>query len=102
MTTSTANREIQYREAINEAIRQEMERDESVIIMGEEIAGGAGREHLGIVDAWGGPIPHDRGTDSTVRQPAGAGHPPVGSRLCGHRHRRRFHRHAGHRRASCS
>ena len=24
--------------------------------MGEEIAGGAGREHLGIVDAWGGPF----------------------------------------------
>ena len=54
--TTTAAREIQYREAINEAIRQEMERDESVIIMGEEIAGGAGREHLGIVDAWGGPF----------------------------------------------
>jgi pyruvate dehydrogenase E1 component beta subunit len=57
MTTemiSTATREIQYREAINEAIRQEMERDESVIIMGEEIAGGPGREHLGIIDAWGG------------------------------------------------
>ncbi len=53
---ATATREIQYREAINEAIRQEMERDESVIIMGEEIAGGAGREHLGIVDAWGGPF----------------------------------------------
>ena len=42
---ATGTREIQYREAINEAIRQEMERDESVIIMGEEIAGGAGREH---------------------------------------------------------
>ena len=55
MTTS-ATREIQYREAINEALRQEMERDETVIIMGEEIAGGAGREHLGIVDAWGGPF----------------------------------------------
>ena len=54
--TTTATREIQYREAINEAIRQEMERDETVIIMGEEIAGGAGREHLGIVDAWGGPF----------------------------------------------
>ncbi len=53
---ATGTREIQYREAINEAIRQEMERDESVIIMGEEIAGGAGREHLGIVDAWGGPF----------------------------------------------
>ena len=54
--TSTAAREILYREAINEALRQEMERDETVIIMGEEIAGGAGREHLGIVDAWGGPF----------------------------------------------
>ncbi len=54
--TTTATREIQYRQAINEALRQEMERDEDVIIMGEEIAGGAGREHLGIVDAWGGPF----------------------------------------------
>ena len=54
--TTDATREIQYREAINEALRQEMERDETVIIMGEEIAGGAGREHLGIVDAWGGPF----------------------------------------------
>lgn len=54
--TTTATREIQYRQAINEALRQEMERDEDIIIMGEEIAGGAGREHLGIVDAWGGPF----------------------------------------------
>src|SRR5919106_4620895 len=53
---TTATREILYREAINEALRQEMERDETVIVMGEEIAGGAGREHLGIVDAWGGPF----------------------------------------------
>ena len=55
-TTTTTTRELQYRQAINEALRQEMERDESIIIMGEEIAGGAGREHLGIVDAWGGPF----------------------------------------------
>jgi pyruvate dehydrogenase E1 component beta subunit len=53
---TTGTREIQYRQAINEALRQEMARDETVIIMGEEIAGGAGREHLGIVDAWGGPF----------------------------------------------
>ena len=52
----TTERQIRYREAINEALMQEMERDPSVIIMGEEIAGGAGREHLGIVDAWGGPF----------------------------------------------
>ena len=54
--TTTTERQIRYREAINEALIQEMERDPSVIIMGEEIAGGAGREHLGIVDAWGGPF----------------------------------------------
>ena len=63
MTTATTtpgsvgtDRELRYREAINEALRQEMERDPTVIIMGEEIAGGAGREDLGIVDAWGGPF----------------------------------------------
>ena len=54
-------REIQTREAINEALAQEMRRDETVIIMGEEIAGGAGREHLGIVDAWGGAFRTTRG-----------------------------------------
>ena len=31
-----------YRQAINEALRQEMERDERVIIMGEDVAGGMG------------------------------------------------------------
>ena len=56
MTTTTTGRSIRYREAINEALHQEMERDESIIVMGEEIAGGAGRAHLGIVDAWGGPF----------------------------------------------
>ena len=54
--STTTDRRLRYREAINEALMQEMERDPSIIIMGEEIAGGAGREHLGIVDAWGGPF----------------------------------------------
>ena len=31
-----------YRQAINEAIRQEMERDPRVIMMGEDVSGGAG------------------------------------------------------------
>ena len=52
--STTATRELQYRQAIGEAIRQEMARDENVIIMGEEIAGGAGREDQGLSDAWGG------------------------------------------------
>ena len=54
--TTTATREIQFREAVNECLRQEMSRDDSVIIMGEEIAGGAGREEQGVGDAWGGPF----------------------------------------------
>jgi pyruvate dehydrogenase E1 component beta subunit len=43
-----------YRQAINEAIRQEMERDPRVVIMGEDVAGGAGAP--GEQDAWGGPL----------------------------------------------
>lgn len=41
-----------YRQAINEALRQEMERDHRVVIMGEDIAGGMGAP--GEDDAWGG------------------------------------------------
>src|ERR1043165_4279830 len=45
-------RNITYREAIHEALAQEMERDETVIVMGEDNAGGAGAP--GDDDAWGG------------------------------------------------
>jgi acetoin:2,6-dichlorophenolindophenol oxidoreductase subunit beta len=45
-------RNITYREALNEALAQEMERDPSVIVMGEDNAGGAGAP--GDEDAWGG------------------------------------------------
>lgn len=41
-----------YRQAINEALRQEMERDPTVILMGEDIVGGTGAP--GEQDAWGG------------------------------------------------
>jgi pyruvate/2-oxoglutarate/acetoin dehydrogenase E1 component len=53
MTTRT----ITYREAINEAIRFEMRRDPTVILMGEDVAGGAGThlEEKGE-DAWGGDL----------------------------------------------
>ncbi|MBI4234170.1 MAG: alpha-ketoacid dehydrogenase subunit beta [Chloroflexi bacterium] len=47
-------RELRYRDAVNEALRQEMRRDPTVIILGEDIAGAAGRAHLGFIDAWGG------------------------------------------------
>jgi pyruvate dehydrogenase E1 component beta subunit len=45
-------RTISYREAINEALAQEMARDPSVVVMGEDNAGGAGSP--GEEDAWGG------------------------------------------------
>jgi acetoin:2,6-dichlorophenolindophenol oxidoreductase subunit beta len=45
-------RKITYSQAINEALAQEMARDESVIVMGEDNAGGAGAP--GEQDAWGG------------------------------------------------
>lgn len=49
-----SEREISYREAINEALAQEMERDPSVILLGEDIAGAPGRDDPEMLDAWGG------------------------------------------------
>jgi pyruvate dehydrogenase E1 component beta subunit len=45
-------RKITYMQAINEALDQEMERDETVVVFGEDNAGGAGSP--GEDDAWGG------------------------------------------------
>ncbi len=59
--TTTAARELSFGQAINEAIRQEMRRDPNIIVMGEDVAGAAGRAHLGFVDAWGGPLRATRG-----------------------------------------
>lgn len=43
-----------YREAINEAIDHEMARDENVIVIGEDVSGGAGCEGPDAEDAYGG------------------------------------------------
>ena len=59
--TTTAVRELSFGPAINEAIRLEMRRDPNIIVMGEDVAGAAGRAHLGLVDAWGGPLRATRG-----------------------------------------
>jgi pyruvate dehydrogenase E1 component beta subunit len=47
-------RKISFRQAINEALAQEMERDPTVIVMGEDVCGGMGAP--GDDDAWGGPL----------------------------------------------
>jgi acetoin:2,6-dichlorophenolindophenol oxidoreductase subunit beta len=48
-----ATRSIPFVQAINEALFIAMERDESIVLLGEDIAGGGGKEH-GVEDAWGG------------------------------------------------
>jgi pyruvate/2-oxoglutarate/acetoin dehydrogenase E1 component len=45
-------RTITYQQAINEALEQEMARDEAVVLIGEDVAGGEGSP--GEEDAWGG------------------------------------------------
>ena len=52
--TRTNLRALTFTEAVNEALRQEMARDESVFLMGEDLAGAAGRPEF--EDAWGGPF----------------------------------------------
>lgn len=52
-----SERLITIKDAVNEALRQSMEADDSVFVMGEDVAGGAGRDdHPGGLDAWGGPF----------------------------------------------
>ena len=41
-----------FQQAIGEALVQEMERDERIVVMGEDVVGGSGAE--GEMDAWGG------------------------------------------------
>ena len=45
-------RKISMKQAINEALDQEMARDENIVIMGEDVVGGSGSD--GEMDAWGG------------------------------------------------
>ena len=47
-------RGISYLQAVNEALPLAMQADPDVIILGEDVAGGGGREDEGIEEAWGG------------------------------------------------
>lgn len=75
-------RELTYGDALNEAIAQEMARDDSVFIMGEDIAvlGGVFQVTKGLLDKFG----PDRVRDTPISEPAfcGAG---VGAAMAGMR-----------------
>ncbi len=47
-------RQLSYREAINEALRLEMRRDPTVILMGEDVTGASQSSDPAHLDAWGG------------------------------------------------
>jgi len=56
MVTETATRTMTYQQAITEALRIAMREDPTVVLLGEDIAGGAMVDHLINDDAWGGPM----------------------------------------------
>jgi pyruvate dehydrogenase E1 component beta subunit len=56
MATLAPTRQLTYGEAVNEALRIAMREDPTVILMGEDVAGGANIDHLINDDAWGGPM----------------------------------------------
>jgi pyruvate/2-oxoglutarate/acetoin dehydrogenase E1 component len=56
MVTAERTRTLTYKDAVNEAIRVAMREDPTVILMGEDVAGGAAVDHLINDDAWGGPL----------------------------------------------
>lgn len=47
------SRKISMSQAINEAMAMAMRKDENVILMGEDVAGGAEVDHLQDDEAWG-------------------------------------------------
>ena len=82
-------RQATFQKAINEALEQEMERDSSVVVMGEDVAGGTHTE--GDSDAWGGPMGvtqglytkfGDRVMDTPISESAFIG-AAVGAATCG-------------------
>lgn len=61
-----AERSITYLEAVREAMVQEMREDETIIFMGQDISGGAGREEAGLTDTWGGSFGVSRGMSTEL------------------------------------
>lgn len=59
-------RERTYLEAVREAMVQEMKNDDTVIFMGQDISGGAGREEKNMTDTWGGSFGVSKGMSTEL------------------------------------
>ena len=84
-------RKISFRQAITEALDQEMSRDPDVIVLGEDVAGGHGAD--GEMDAWGGVLGVTKGLyskhpgrvmDTPISESAFVG-AAIGAAACGMR-----------------
>jgi pyruvate dehydrogenase E1 component beta subunit len=58
---AVAGSEVRYRDAFNKTLRDELDRDPDVLIMGEDISGGFDKETGKPLDAWGGPFAATKG-----------------------------------------
>jgi pyruvate dehydrogenase E1 component beta subunit len=54
MNNQSSERRLSFREAIREGLAEEMRRDDRVLVLGEDVAGGATRTHMESGEAWGG------------------------------------------------
>ncbi|WP_018663157.1 alpha-ketoacid dehydrogenase subunit beta [Heyndrickxia acidiproducens] len=61
-------RQISMSQAINEAMKLAMRKDENVILMGEDVAGGAEVDHLQDEEAWGGVLGVTKGLVKEFRR----------------------------------
>jgi len=82
MSTLTELREITFAQAVNEALHEEMERDEKIILLGEDVAaaGGVWKLTEGLLDRFGA----DRVLDSPISE-AGIAGVGVGAAMTGMR-----------------
>ncbi len=67
-------RVISMSDALNEAMKLAMRKDENVLLIGEDVAGGAAVDHLQDDEAWGGVLGGHKGARTGIRQKQGAGH----------------------------
>lgn len=60
------DRRITYLEAVREAMIYEMQRDESIVLLGQDVAGGTRSQDKSLIDTWGGSFGVTKGMATTL------------------------------------